>query len=342
MRAATACAALACVAACDSYLEDEFFGSPYVLEMDASFDSAAAGAGGAIDAGPDASTGGAGAGTAGIGGSTAGTGASAGAGATAGAGGAGGSGVDAAPDGAGGSGGAPTPCAGGEALPSSGIEIHLDAEAIGAGGFVTTWPDSGPNGLDVTNPNPAQQPLLIAAAIGGRPAVRFDGADDHLSTTANVSFVDDAPFTLLVVMVSPSPSGVPVYAVWGAPGQARAGGVLQGFNGSLVFATGFGFDAVTPADAFAPYAMRPALVTMIKDAGPIASTIISFNHVDQLVTGPSNGTAFVAERFQVGAWNGTQAAAADLAEIVLYARALDATDRFAAECYLAGRYGITP
>ena len=59
----------------------------------------------------------------------------------------------------------------------------LTAAGLANGSRVSTWPNqlSGPRALGpAAQPVPARQPLLVAAAVGGKPAVWFDGDDDGL------------------------------------------------------------------------------------------------------------------------------------------------------------------
>lgn len=73
---------------------------------------------------------------------------------------------------------------------------------------INTQSKTPPN--NVTQGVLAKKPLYIANAIGGLPAIRFDGVDDFLSNTATVSLPsNNSPRTLFVVYgnASPNPGG---------------------------------------------------------------------------------------------------------------------------------------
>src|SRR5205085_4031851 len=45
-------------------------------------------------------------------------------------------------------------------------------------GVVTDWADQSPNLNDAAQHDTTQAPLLVASAVNGKPALRFDGVDD--------------------------------------------------------------------------------------------------------------------------------------------------------------------
>jgi hypothetical protein len=70
-------------------------------------------------------------------------------------------------------------------LPQDRLVLWLKADSlnkIGDGGAVAVWPDSSRNGLDPFQDESGKRPVWKAKAVNGLPAVRFDGADDHLRT----------------------------------------------------------------------------------------------------------------------------------------------------------------
>src|SRR5690606_10619334 len=82
----------------------------------------------------------------------------------------------------------------------AGLIIHLDASSIvgvSDGAALATWPDSGPNGYDLTQATSGNQPLFRASAIGGRPAVQFDGTNDRMARTFGTTY--SQPNTVFIV-----------------------------------------------------------------------------------------------------------------------------------------------
>ncbi|GAB4146262.1 MAG: hypothetical protein OHK0017_06560 [Patescibacteria group bacterium] len=52
-----------------------------------------------------------------------------------------------------------------------------------AGATSSTWADQSSRGLDFTQSNSSQQPLIVSGALNGKPAYRFDGSNDAMYST---------------------------------------------------------------------------------------------------------------------------------------------------------------
>lgn len=86
-------------------------------------------------------------------------------------------------------------------LPSdiAGLKLWLKADAITGladGASVATWADSSGNGNDATQSTAGSQPLYKTGSVNGLPVVRFDGADDWMSTPSIAAITD---WTVFVV-----------------------------------------------------------------------------------------------------------------------------------------------
>src|SRR5262245_29682685 len=57
-------------------------------------------------------------------------------------------------------------------------------------GNVSAWADQSGNGNNVTNTTAANQPLWLDNTLNGLPVVRFDGANDELSSLSNVNLTN--------------------------------------------------------------------------------------------------------------------------------------------------------
>lgn len=85
----------------------------------------------------------------------------------------------------------------------TGLQLWLDASDAstivpGPGGGVQTWMDKSGNNFHATQAADAQQPVLNATAMNGRPAVRFDGADDGLVVDDGLN-LSARPYTVFTV-----------------------------------------------------------------------------------------------------------------------------------------------
>lgn len=70
----------------------------------------------------------------------------------------------------------------------------LESFCSGTDGFVTTWYDQSGNSVDAAQSVAGYQPKIVSSGStiteGGKPAVDFDGADDHMDTGGgNINFV---------------------------------------------------------------------------------------------------------------------------------------------------------
>lgn len=89
----------------------------------------------------------------------------------------------------------------GAQIPADGLQLWFKADALSGthGATVDQWPDSSGSNRNANQAVNALKPLYVTNAIGGKPAIRFDGSDDVLS-------VDDSPvwaftnFTFFVVL----------------------------------------------------------------------------------------------------------------------------------------------
>jgi len=70
------------------------------------------------------------------------------------------------------------------AIPVSGLSFWLKADSISAtnGQAISQWNDSSANAFHVTQSNTSQRPVYVTNAVNGLPVVRFDG-DDILTRT---------------------------------------------------------------------------------------------------------------------------------------------------------------
>ena len=69
-------------------------------------------------------------------------------------------------------------------IPSlEGLVMWLKADSLTSlvdGSSVEIWNDSSGNGMDCEQPEKGPQPIYVTEGVGGKPAIRFDGVDDHL------------------------------------------------------------------------------------------------------------------------------------------------------------------
>jgi hypothetical protein len=223
------------------------------------------------------------------------------------------------------------------------LQLWLRADAgltAAAGGAVTTWSDQSPAGNDASQADEALAPTLVADAVAGRPAVRFDGIDDYLDVadSDSLSIAGDITSLFVVRMENfdtfravwgktlsnlPAPTDYYTLPSSGVPRLYRgnAEGSLGSTDGGSALRAGVfelaGFSASGPS-------IMHVLNGTVTSTGVINATLadrdtaLKIGSRDDLVT-----------KLQ-----------GELAELLIYDAALTEEDRRQAELYLATRYAI--
>lgn len=186
-------------------------------------------------------------------------------------------------------------------------------------------------GLTLANPTSGARPTYLAAGLGGRPAVRFDGTDDALISSANMT-AQAQPLTLVVVyrpndvasgqqnilhlggveLLQENTSELP---------QLYAGGQIQASTGGGAWLTsGVVVSAVASGAASAIYGNGESLAA--GDAG----------------TGGITASAFTLGNHQSSAGRNYSG---DVYEVLVYDHVLSAAERATVHGYAHDTYGMT-
>jgi fibronectin type 3 domain-containing protein len=234
------------------------------------------------------------------------------------------------------------------ALPLTGLYLALDAQTValqyGNGAAVASWSDISGNGRNAVASG-STQPTLVASAIGGKPALRFDGVDDHFVLPSG--FQDFTAGMTLYIVKRPSvlTNAFKMFALGNGAGQqnialGRAGQTsgYQYFTNDSSGSYGW-FD--TPRDLVAGEA---ALVSVIQDGG--SANASSYAELakngttlfGQLVYVPpvtTRSVNYIGKTY----WNEGMFQG-DIAEVILYNRKLNAQEQASVRSYVAGKYGL--
>ena len=237
---------------------------------------------------------------------------------------------------------------GNPSLPAAGLALALDAQVAATqyanGASVTLWQDSSSFARNAMASGSAT-PTLVTNAIGGKPALRFDGADDHL--TLPTGFNDFTAGMSLYVVMRPTvlQNGFKVLALGNGGGQHN---VVLGRAGSSAGLQYFTTDASGAVQWFNTndglVAGEAALISVVQEAG--AANALSFAEVAK------NGVALFGQNVYVppvtnravnyigksywaeGAFQG------DIAEIIVYNRKLSAAEHTQVRTYVTQKYGF--
>ena len=234
------------------------------------------------------------------------------------------------------------PASGQDLTVKDGLQFWLKADAgvTVAGGTVTVWKDQSGKGNDVSQSDPGSQPTLVTGAVKGKPAVHFDDTNPQFLAAADspslalagdittffvARFEDFATYRAVwsqTQVNQPGPNDWYALPNSGIPRAYRGNG--QGQNGS---ADG---GKALPAGQFVVVGWDMAGSTLthywkgVQTGGRNINTNVIANANQSLLVGSRDD--------KVTKMKG------DIAEILIYNRALSAVDRASVVSYLGVKY----
>jgi len=226
----------------------------------------------------------------------------------------------------------------------NGLVIWFKANAIAGhndGDTLATWSDSSPNGFDGTGSG-ATNPVYKTSIINGLPVVRFSGGNGFQLGTAGAAETSfDTPNNTLFA-VAKRTSGTTIIAKnttsVGTNDVHRR--KLQFDLGGSNFSYTSGSDSVgtTSLSATTSIFNIYAIVTRSDTDHDLVLNGAVTNFTDQLYDDSYNSTQVeIAQAFS----NGAERLTGDIAEIIVYNRALLSAERIAIEDYLSNKYAIS-
>lgn len=237
------------------------------------------------------------------------------------------------------------------AISSGTLSLWLKADAgvvTNSAGQVSQWQDQSGNGNHAGQSNTSLEPLLVhPAAIGGRPALRFDGVQvasegDFLTGTGNLGLSNAlTSFMVYLSRVSNVYEMLPLYV--GAPpsGGGCRGNYIQ--NGKMAFST-WNYDYVSsfviPTNTYRIWANRlDTSKTKVEffDRTAVGGTNFVMTASYPMYV-PSSGYHVGGLDTTVGGVGSGRNFAGDIAELIWFRGALSEPDRLAVEQYLEQKY----
>src|SRR5512142_3107862 len=114
-------------------------------------------------------------------------------------------------------------------IPTNGIALWLVADDIkpASGAAVESWTNAAFSGATATATQPELQPVVVANAINGHAAVRFDGKKNMLMTNTDISPAKMPDATIFAVFNSATDAASPLRKLYGDDngGYDRAAGL---------------------------------------------------------------------------------------------------------------------
>jgi hypothetical protein len=219
-----------------------------------------------------------------------------------------------------------TPSAAGTLIPTAGMRVWLRADTMVATGPVLAWPDQTAALNDAKQATVNVRPTLVADAINGRPALRFNGVNTSV-VMPNIMAGATQGEVFAVLKVT-APLDANPHSLW----TLGSGENWYPLNNTSKLIERFGTTGTpTGATPQANLTLPHFYNVSAASTGAWSSRIngvtylsITGNTVSFSVATPALGRTF----------------AGDIAEVMVYDNVLSATDRQAVEAYLAQKYAI--
>ena len=224
--------------------------------------------------------------------------------------------------------------------------LWLKADALGLanGTAVSTWTDQTEYGFNLTQGTGANQPILYTGQINGYPAVRFDGSNDFMQGSFSGSITNKTMMAVVrltnLTPTATSGGGAPV-TVQNAAGSQFDAIVYNEYTPKRWLNGTDGFNR-TPAtvSAYDQTSTGPHLVTITSASS--SYNLFQNGGLESSTTWYSpptitSGTFNVGLR-HTGAGNGYFYG--DVAEVLVYNKALTDAERYSIETSLMTKYGI--
>ncbi len=227
---------------------------------------------------------------------------------------------------------------------TDGLAFAVDASVLtglNAGDPVSSWPDLSGNGNDAIMAEPSRRPIYFPNASNGLPALRFDGGNDYLNTSALPANWPASETTVFAV----SRAAVDNANIFQQVPDVTTNrfGVEMPWSGNIYW--DFGGDAAPGRLAAATNAL-PQPHTNFNVWAFAASPLIpgqTIRENNQLVASDNNADIldFVATAsLRIGNRSaGGDALNGDIAELLIYNRSLSAEETNAVGFYLQNKYG---
>jgi len=206
--------------------------------------------------------------------------------------------------------------------------LRADAGVQSTSSKVYQWDDQSGNGKHATMTVDARKPTLVSGALNGLPVIRFGGAQSlNLLNPAS-------PTAFTVFIVGKNSKATETFSMILGPGGSFPNNQLRWENGSQALFVGTGNNL-------------PVITSTIGNTR--VYHVLSARYDGSVLKVYRNGNPLSSHSFttsgpwtlsNVGAWYSTYFMTGDLAEVLIYSRALTETERSQTNTYLGTKYGL--
>jgi hypothetical protein len=219
-------------------------------------------------------------------------------------------------------------------------------EPIDDGTAVRTWSDQSGNGYDATQSTTAARPTYIASGLNGLPVVRFDGTDDRLALGASAlgmfrNVAGQTTFLLIKYQsgTNASKNSLVIFNNASAPRLQ-----MRQINGKYNI-NAMRLDAVTEQSISSNQNIATDFVMHTSRVDYVNTESRQFinGQTDGLKTDfqtSGNTSDTNSSNIFIGSWISSEYLNGDIAEIIVYNRALNTSELAQVHRYLARKWGI--
>ena len=213
----------------------------------------------------------------------------------------------------------------------NGLVLWLDAGNLKEGEKIESWPDKSGAGRDAIA---SGGPTATKDGVNGRPAVRLDGKSQFLRTAKGGEKLT-SDFTMIAVVKQGAPQHHQMLIMWGEEANGKRRALWRTDKRKFGF-NGYHADVVSSADLPADTSQLLMLTKSGNDH------LIKLSHDGNSVgEGKVKLQAYGATAITIGANNaGKETAAADIAEVLLFDRALTPDEQQRLGRNLAQKYNL--
>lgn len=225
-------------------------------------------------------------------------------------------------------------------ISTSSLRLWLKADSgitRDASDRVSAWSDQSGNNIVVTNATLAKQPLYSASSVNLLPSVHFDGIDDWLQTASPVSLLTGSQNNSVFVVVRPGATqkqyadildyshASNVNLVMQQNGSTTNNFGFRGGSGQTLSTSAFQVISAVFTNGSYEYSYRNG-----QNQVSVLPATVSYSEPNYFTLGNKSNEAFPRQ------FNG------DIAEVIIYNRALGTQERQNVEQSLLIKYGLAP
>lgn len=228
-------------------------------------------------------------------------------------------------------------------IPTSGLGVWFKADAgvTSQSGLVSQWADQSGNARHATQTSSGSQPTAVSNVVSGKPVLRYDGTSDYMSFTLPINGL--TAMTLILVSAAGADVDGTYYGDQYAPLFWRETGSwgtvhLSPFQRYVRHRFGTGQSNNIPSYSRTSPATGFSVTTAVKSGTAEAiyvNGIQAANLSGKLATIANTGSAATLGRGTSTYFKG------DIAEVIVYTRALTDAERQQVDQYLLAKYGLT-